>query len=253
MIDLTSKVILVTGASRGIGAATVKVLASVGAEVIIHYSRSEEKAKLLAKEVGKSKTFLVQADLENPKAPQELFDKALSWKGHIDVLVNNAGIYHMAGVHDPLEQWREAWQKTMQVNLYAAADLCREAIRHFLEQKREGIIINISSRAAFRGEIPEAMHYAASKGGMISLTKTIARAYAKEGILAFGIAPGFVKTEMADAGLAAFDADWLKREFPMGAMAEPEDVANTVAFLASGLAPNMTGATLDINGASYVR
>jgi 3-oxoacyl-[acyl-carrier protein] reductase len=253
MIDLSSKVILVTGGSRGIGAATVKALVSAGADVIIHYSRSDAKAKMLAKEVGESKTFLVQADLEDPNAAQMLFDKALSWKGHVDVLVNNAGIYHMAGVHDPIEQWRSAWQKTMQVNLYAAADLCREAIRHFLEQKCKGMIINISSRAAFRGEIPEAMHYAASKGGMIALTKTIARGYAKDGILAFNIAPGFVKTEMADAGATAFDADWLKREFPMGAMAEPEDVANTVAFLASGLAPHMTGATLDINGASYVR
>lgn len=253
MIDLTSKVVLVTGASRGIGAATVKILVSTGADVIIHYSRSEERAKLLAKAVGENKTFLIQANLEDSNAAQALFEKALSWKGHIDVLVNNAGIYHMAGVTDPVEQWRDAWQKTMQLNLYAAADLCREAIRHFLEQKRKGIIINISSRAAFRGEIPEAMHYAASKGGMIALTKTIARAYAKDGILAFNVAPGFVKTEMADAGSAVFDADWLKREFPMGAMAEPEDVANTVAFLASGLAPHMTGATLDINGASYVR
>ena len=97
------------------------------------------------------------------------------------------------------------------------------------------------------------MHYAASKGGMVSLTKTIARGFAKDGILAYGIAPGFVKTEMVETGSAVFDVDWLKREFPMGAMAEPEDVANTVAFLASGLAPHMTGATLDINGASYVR
>lgn len=253
MIDLSSKVILVTGGSRGIGAATVKALVGVGADVIIHYSRSEEKAKALAKEVGQNKTFLIQADLEDSDASQVLFDKALSWKGYLDVLVNNAGIYQMAGVLDPLEQWREAWQKTMQVNLYAAADLCREAIRYFLAQERQGIIVNISSRAAFRGEIPEAMHYAASKGGMVSLTKTIARAYAKDRILAFGIAPGFVKTEMADAGPVAFDADWLRREFPMGAMAEPEDVANTVVFLASGLAPHMTGATLDINGASYVR
>ena len=143
MIDLSNKVVLVTGASRGIGAATVRALVSVGADVIIHYSRSEEKAKTLAKEVGETKTFLVQTDLEHPEAVQQLFEKSLSWKGHVDVLVNNAGVFHMAGVSDPLEQWRDAWQKTMQVNLYASADLCREAIRHFLEQKRQGVIINI--------------------------------------------------------------------------------------------------------------
>lgn len=137
------------------------------------------------------------------------------------------------------------------MNLLALADLCREAILHY-RTRGGGILINIASRAAFRGDDPDLMHYAASKGAVVALTKSIARGFGKEGILAYGVAPGWVETEMAADYIREHAAD-IARDIPIGSVAPPQDVANTVAFLAAGLAPHMTGATLDINGASYVR
>lgn len=249
MINLSGKTILVTGGSRGIGAAIVKVLAAAGAEVVLHYGRSQAEAQKVAREAGNC--HLVRADLAQPGAARELWDEALAWKGHIDVLVNNAGIAPYARVEDDFAQWSRVWNETLQVNLLSLADLCRAAILHF-RTRGGGILINIASRAAFRGDNPDMMHYAASKGGVVALTKSIARGFGKEGILAYGVAPGWVETEMAADYIREHAAD-IVRDIPIGSVAPPQDVANTVAFLAAGLAPHMTGATLDINGASYVR
>ena len=251
MEGLKKKVILVTGGSRGIGAVAVRTLVKGGADVILHYGHSKEKAEALAKEVGSKHCHLVSADLSQPGSTSKLWADALAFKGHIDVLVNNAGIAPSTTIEDDFETWNQTWQQTLQVNLVSLADLCREAIHHFRGRKG-GIIINVASRAAFRGDFPTAMHYAASKGGVISLTRSIARSYAREGILAYAIAPGWVMTEMAEDYARDHQAD-IEREIPMGQIAPPEDVANTISFLAAGMAPHMTGATLDINGASYVR
>jgi len=172
------------------------------------------------------------------------------------VLVNNAATMPAASVEAEWEVWSTAWQTTLQVNLIAVADLCREAICHFQTRRNGtagGTIINIASRAAFRGDGVEFMQYAASKGGVIALTRSIARGFANDGILAFAIAPGFVHTDRIAEVMQERGADYVTRDIPMGAPAPPQDVANAIAFLASGLAPHMTGATLDINGASYVR
>lgn len=249
MIDLTGKTILVTGASRGIGAVTAKTLARAGASVILHYGSSQQQAEEVAQ--GLTNGHLVQADLSQPDSPAKLWRQALAWRGQIDVLVNNAAIAPYASVEDSPEHWQQTWQETTQVNLFALADLCREAILHF-RSRGGGSIINIASRAAFRGDNPNMMHYAASKGAVIALTKSIARGYAAEGILAYAIAPGWVETEMAADYIRLHAAD-IARDIPIGKVAPPQDIANTVAFLAAGLAPHMTGATLDINGASYVR
>jgi NAD(P)-dependent dehydrogenase (short-subunit alcohol dehydrogenase family) len=250
MVGLKNKVVLVTGGSRGIGAVAVRVLVEGGAHVVLHYGHSKDPAEALAAEVGPRCT-LVSADLNQPRSAAGLWADALVWKGRIDVLVNNAGICPSASIDDDLETWSLAWRDTLQVNLVSLADLCREAIHHFRPRK-SGTIINIASRAAFRGDAASAMHYAASKGGVISLTRSIARAYAREGILAYAVAPGWVMTDMAEDYVRDHAAD-IEREIPMGSVAPPQDVANTIAFLAAGLAPHMTGATLDINGASYVR
>lgn len=253
MIDLTGKVILVTGGSQGIGAATVKILNQAGANVILHYGNSREQAEQILQNLGEDACYLVQANLAEKNAAIELWKQAISWKGKIDVIVNNAGVIIPASIQDELETWNQTWQHTLQVNLISMADLCREAILHF-QQQNGGIIINIASRAAFRGDTPDYIHYAASKGGVISLTRSIARGFAQDNILAYAIAPGFVRTERIIDTVIKTDGEAnLTKDIPMGEMASPEDVANVVAFLASGLAPHSTGTTIDINGASYVR
>jgi 3-oxoacyl-[acyl-carrier protein] reductase len=252
VIELAGKVMLVTGGSRGIGAATARTLGAAGADVIVHYGRDRAGAEDVAARIGAERCVLVQADLAAPGAGAGLWDQALAWRGHIDVVVNNAGIAPTVGVTDPLSAWATAWDQTLRVNVVAVADICRAAILHF-RTRGGGTIINISSRAAFRGDTPDYMHYAASKGAVVALTKSIARGFGREGVLAYGIAPGWVRTDMAEAAVQARGLDALTRDIPLGDMAPPEEVANVVAFLASGLARHATGTTVDINGASYVR
>ena len=256
MIDLTGKTILVTGSSQGIGATTAKTLSQSGAFVVLHYWQSDREAQSLAADIGRDRCHLLSVDLAQPGAGKDLWQAAIAQVGSIDVLVNNAATMPAASIEDEWEVWSTAWQTTLQVNLIAVADLCREAICHFQTRRNGtagGTIINIASRAAFRGDGVEFMQYAASKGGVIALTRSIARGFANDGILAFAIAPGFVHTDRIAEVMQERGADYITRDIPMGAPAPPQDVANAIAFLASGLAPHMTGATLDINGASYVR
>ncbi len=250
-MDLTGKVVFVTGASRGIGAATVEALLSAGASVVAHLGRSGQGGEALLAAHGEARVRVVAGDLARPGEAARLFQEAVAWRGHVDVLVNNAGIAPSVTVDDPLAAWTAVWGETLQVNLLSVAEGCREAIAHY-RTRGGGAIINIASRAAFRGDNPDAMHYAASKGGVIALTRSIARGFAREGVLAYAVAPGWVRTDMAEAYLRDHASD-VARDIPMGDAAPPQDVANTVVFLAAGLAPHMTGATLDINGASYVR
>lgn len=252
MIDLTGKTILVTGSSRGIGATTAKTLSQAGAYVVLHYGQGDREAEAVANEIGRDRCHLLSVDLSQPGAGSVLWQTAIAQVGTIDVLVNNAATMPAASVDDAWEVWSTAWQTTLQVNLIAVADLCREAICHF-QTRQGGTIINIASRAAFRGDGVEFMQYAASKGGVVALTRSIARGFANDGILAFAIAPGFVHTDRIAEVMQERGAEYVTRDIPMGAPAPPQDVANAIAFLASGLAPHMTGATLDINGASYVR
>ncbi len=252
MIDLTGKTVLVTGASRGIGAAIALAAGAAGATVILHYGRSRQAAEQIAQRIGAGRTHLIAADLGEIDGASKLWQAALAAVPRIDAVVNNAGIFEPAGIDMELAAWREAWAKVMQVNLMAPAELCRSAIQHF-RQHGGGRIINVSSRAAFRGEAPDQWPYGASKGALVTMTKTIARGYAKENILAFGIAPGFTATEMVTDHMDQAAIDKVVADIPLGQMATPEECGAVAAFLLCDHARHLTGSTLDINGASYVR
>jgi len=253
MIDLSGKVVLVTGGSRGIGAEVVRGAVRAGAEAVIHYASRHQPAQALQAELGAAGTFLVAADLADPAGAARVWDRALAWRGRIDVLVNNAGVYEPAPPGAPDAAWQAAWQRTLAVNLVAAADLCRRAVAH-MAGRGGGTIVNVASRAAFRGDGPDYAHYAASKGGMVALTRTLARAYARQNVLVYAVAPGWVRTGMAEESFRTdTDEKAVRADIPIGDIAPPAEVANVVLFLASGLARHATGTTVDVNGASYVR
>jgi NAD(P)-dependent dehydrogenase (short-subunit alcohol dehydrogenase family) len=234
--------VLITGSSRGIGKATAEALRARGAKVVGHSSRP----------TGDPDT--IPADFSDPPAPQLLWEEALERAGgEIDVLVNNAGLFAAAPIDASDIAWLDAWEDTLRINLTAAAQLSRFAVRHWLGSGRTGRIVHIASRAGHRGDSPDHWHYAASKGGMLALHKTIARAYAFEGILSFAITPGFTQTSMADDYLASRGDAGLLADIPLGRVATPEEIARIAVFCALDAPPSLTGATLDANGASYVR
>lgn len=226
--------ILITGASRGIGAAIAEAL-------------TDDMTKVVA-------LSSADGDLSDPATPERLWLESLDrLDGRIDVLINNAGIFEANPLDSADGEWLANWNRTLQVNLTASADLCRRAVLHWQERKAAGRIVNIASRAAYRGDSPAHWHYAASKAGMVAMTKTIARAYAKDGILAFAICPGFTMTGMADDYLASRGGDKLLADIPLGRVAMPEEVGEMARWCAMDAPASMTGAVLDVNGASYVR
>jgi len=230
--------ILVTGSSRGIGAS---IVAAFSAHNVIGHSSSGGDDRRIA------------ADLAKPRAAEAIWDEALErLGGRIDVLINNAGIFEAAPIDLPHDEWVAQWERTMQVNLTASAELCRLAVLHF-RGKGGGRIVNVSSRAAYRGDSPQHWHYAASKAGMIGMTKSIARGFAAENILAFAVCPGFTMTGMAEDYLDSRGGAKLLADIPLGRVATPDEVAETVRWLAVDAPPSATGAVIDVNGASFVR
>ncbi|HEX8525560.1 SDR family NAD(P)-dependent oxidoreductase [Allosphingosinicella sp.] len=230
--------ILVTGTSRGIGRAIFEALE--GHEVAGHSTRG-----------GHSE---IAADLSAQGSAQALWAQALErLGGRIDVLVNNAGIFEASPIDLAAGEWAARWERTMRVNLTASAELCRLAVLHFLEREHGGRIVNVSSRAAYRGDSPDHWHYAASKAGMVAMTKSIARAYAGDGILAFAVCPGFTVTGMVDDYIASRGGGAFLADIPLGRPASAQEVAETVRWLAVDAPASATGAVIDVNGASFVR
>jgi NAD(P)-dependent dehydrogenase (short-subunit alcohol dehydrogenase family) len=230
--------VLLTGASRGIGAAARSAL-SGSATVLGQATRDADG--------------LIDADLDTPGAAAALWAETIERLGHVDVLINNAGVFEANPLDSADDEWLAGWERTMRINLTGAAQLCRLAVRHWQERGVGGRIVNVASRAAYRGDSPAHWHYAASKAGMVAMTKTIARAYAKDGILAFAICPGFTMTGMADDYLASRGGDKLLADIPLGRVAMPDEVGEMIRWLALDAPESMTGAVLDVNGASYVR
>ena len=233
--------ILLTGASRGIGESSFASLIAAGHRVVGQSTAGSD--------------LLIAADFTDPDAPRRLWSQAFErLDGRIDVLINNAGIFEGIADNAGDEEWHAAWARTLTVNLQASADLCRHAIAHFRSSETlGGRIVNIASRAAYRGDSPMHWHYAASKAGIISMTKSIARGYASEQIYAFAVCPGFTATGMVEEYIASRGGEKLLADIPLGRPADPQEVAETIRWLATEAPPSATGAVIDVNGASFVR
>ncbi|WP_137391973.1 SDR family NAD(P)-dependent oxidoreductase [Rhodoligotrophos defluvii] len=251
MIDLTGKTVLVTGASRGIGRAILETCHAAGAHVVLHYGRSAEAAMAIASRLGEARCLAVQAELGELAQLQSLWAAAVRWRGRIDALVNNASIRIDVDLDESDERWDEAWRRVLDVNLMAPAHLCRMAVKHF-KQSGGGSIVNIASRPAFRGDTATCPEDGAAKGGLVSLTRQIARHHGADNVKAFVVAPGIIETDQASEFFAVSGRTQWLGEIPAGRFGTPADIANVVAFLLSGLADYATGATIDVNGASYV-
>jgi NAD(P)-dependent dehydrogenase (short-subunit alcohol dehydrogenase family) len=247
-----SRRVLVTGSSRGIGRAIARAFAEQGDRVAVHYVRSEDRARAVVDELPGDGHVVVQADLADAEAVRRMVDSAAEQLGGLDVLVNNAAIFH---AHPPLttswEDWQAAWDLTLRTNLLGPAHAVFVAIPHLIEAGG-GAIVNVSSRGAFRGE-PDTPAYGASKAGLNSFGQSLALVLAPHGITVGTVAPGFVQTEMAREVLDGPGGDAVRAQSPYGRVAKPEEVASAVLWLASPGAAFSTGTIIDVNGASYLR
>jgi 3-oxoacyl-[acyl-carrier protein] reductase len=250
-LDLSGQSVLVTGASRGIGAAIARRLGQSGARVAVHYRSGKTQAESLAQAIGNGSVAFA-ADLAVPDQCTRLWNEVEARFGTVHALVNNAGVAIGSPLEGTTEAWLADWNQTLAVNLTATGLLSRAALAHFQKQ-HNGRIVSIASRAAFRGDAPDYLAYAASKGGMVALTRSIARGFGKRGIKAFVLAPGFTRTEMAQLFIDQYGEQIATSDIALERLTEPDDIAPMVVFLLSGLADHATGTTIDLNAGSYVR
>ena len=247
--------ILITGSSTGIGFQIAKDLLKEGHDLALHYNSNNSKIKELVSE-NKDRSFMVQADLSKERGAFDLFEKIYKKMGFPDTIINNAGIAESAPINLENKLWINNFDKTISVNLKSPSVLSKL----FIEKKRKEKItkkfriINIASRAAFRGEVEDFISYACSKGGLISLTKTIARSFGKkDNIFAFSVAPGFVNTEMAQSFIKENGEDFVKKGIQLNRLTEPKDISPVISLICTGKMDHSTGSTIDINAGSYLR
>jgi NAD(P)-dependent dehydrogenase (short-subunit alcohol dehydrogenase family) len=248
-LDLSGKKIIVTGANSGIGFAISESLLKSGASVALHHNSGKKGIELLLKKYKNATYF--QADLSETENCISFFEKIENQFGKIDMLVQNAGIFEEHPTQTSNEKWLETWQKTIKINLDAVGILTKLALEHFKKNK-EGRIVYIASRAAFRGETEENLAYAASKGGVVSLARTVARSFGKYGITSFILAPGFTKTPMAEEYILNHGIESLINESSIKKLTQPEDISPIVTLIAAGLMDHATGSTIDFNAGSYI-
>jgi 3-oxoacyl-[acyl-carrier protein] reductase len=247
-----SRAVLVTGASRGIGAAVAREFAAAGDRVAVHYGASRERAEEIAASLAGEGHVVAGADLADPEAVRAMVDRAAEALGGVDVLVNNAGVFVRHPIDDTTyEEWQRAWSDTLAVNLVGAANVTWCAVRHMIAAGG-GRIVNVSSRGAFRGE-PTHPAYGASKAALIAFGQSLARALGPHRIAVTTVAPGWTETDMAADSLSGPRGPAIRAESPLGRVATPEDVARAVFYLASPEAEMASGSVLDVNGASYLR
>ena len=242
--------VLITGASRGIGAATAHAFAEAGDRVAVHYGSRREQAEAVCAVLPGDGHIVAGADLADPEAVRAMAEQVAAALGSIDVLVNNAGVFVAHPIEaSSYEEWQRAWRHTLDVNLVGAANLTWCAVRHM---GRGGRIVNVSSRGGFRGE-PEQPAYGASKAGIVAFAQSLARALGPRGIAVSAVAPGFTETDMATEALAGEAGVARRAESPLGKVAAPGDVAAAILFLASSHAEMASGTVIDVNGASFLR
>ncbi|WP_420631931.1 SDR family NAD(P)-dependent oxidoreductase [Candidatus Leptofilum sp.] len=251
-MDFAGKVVLVTGGSRGIGRAICQQFAQHGAQVVVHYNRNQAAAEETAATLAGQNHHIAQAEMADPKALERLVAEVMEKYGRIDILVNNAGIYK----EHPLAEvsfaaWQAAWQQTLSVNLVGVANLSYLVGQQMIRQGY-GRIIAVSSRGAFRGE-PTAPAYGASKAGLNAMSQSLAKYLAPYNIFVGVVAPGFVETDMAAEHLAGDTGNAIRSQSPLNRVATPDEVAYPVLFLAAEGTQFLTGAIVDVNGASYLR
>jgi NAD(P)-dependent dehydrogenase (short-subunit alcohol dehydrogenase family) len=252
IMNFTNKVVLVTGGSRGIGRAIARQFSQRGAHVAVHYHSNRAAAEATVQSLDGSDHLIVQGDMKDAEAVREMVETAVSHYGRLDILVNNAGIYKEHPLAEvSYAEWQAHWRNILQTNLTGAANAMYCAGQQMIQQGY-GRIVNVSSRGAFRGE-PTAPAYGASKAGMNAMSQSLAKYLAPFNVFVGTVAPGFVETDMAAAILSGPDGDFIRGQSPLNRVATPEEVAYAVLFLASEGAQFMTGAILDVNGASYLR
>ncbi|GAB4449918.1 MAG: 3-oxoacyl-[acyl-carrier-protein] reductase [Anaerolineae bacterium] len=253
MTELSGKTVLITGASRGIGRATALAFAGAGARVAVHFHQQQATAQAVCDSLPGSGHIIAQANIADAATVEQMVKQVVAAFGRLDIVVNNAGIFEdhpLAEVSYP--DWQAAWQKTLGINLVGAANVAYCAARHMIERGQGGRIVNVTSRGAFRGE-PLSPAYGASKAGLNAMSQSLAQHLAPHNIFVTAVAPGFVETDMAADILNSPEGEAIRRQSPLNRVARPEEVANTILFLASPGSEFLTGAIVDINGASYLR
>ncbi len=251
-MEFLDKRVLITGGSRGIGRATAIAFANQGAQVAINFVRNRRAAERTIESLKGAEHLAVKADISLPNSAESLVQTVVEAFGGIDIVINNAGVYVPHPVDESTyEQWQAAWRQTLRINLLGAANVSFCAAQQMIQQGG-GRIVNVSSRGAFRGE-PQHPAYGASKAGLNAMSQSMAQALAKYNIFIGVVAPGFVETDMAKKILKGKAGKAIKQQSPLGRVAKPEEVAKAILFLASEGTEFMTGAILDVNGASYLR
>ncbi|MDY8135861.1 SDR family oxidoreductase [Aquimarina sp. 2201CG5-10] len=251
-INLCNKTVLLTGASNGIGKSVAEFLMKMGARVAVHYNTNQSSADSLVESypITGSKTF--KADLSKEEEVISLFENVKKEFGKIDVIILNAGIFLPHSVQENRKDWYSVWKKTIDINLHAVGLLTKLGIDHFLSTG-EGRFIYIGSRAVFRGETQEYLAYAASKGGIVSLARSVARSFGKDNIKSFIVSPGFTRTQMAESFIEKYGEERIQNELALNDLTKPEDLAPLIALMCSGGMDHATGATIDVNAGSHIR
>lgn len=252
--ELAGKTVLVTGASKGIGSAIARKLLAEGAHLIAHYGSDRAGVEAAVKGAPSDRVHLLGVDLKESDGYAVLWDRALAWRGRIDVLVANAAVMPEASLTDDEKVWSDAFDLAFAINVRSTALLIRRAVNHFLE-KDGGTIIGMTSWAAQQGSgNPRLSGYAASKAPIAALLKTIARAYGKSNIFTYLIAPGIVRTAMSENSAKSMGGEEaITSKLAMGEWVPPEEIAELTSFLATGKNRHLSGATFDVNGATYIR